>query len=353
MKKFNYLIKLFFALAVIFSFSVTSQAAEKGIGYEVRPIFPSTQIEQNRGYYYLQTEPGVKQKLEMSLLNTSDKPVTLELVIENAISTTNGNIDYTDDIKKIHESLVNPMTEILQPKTKEVKVKAGEEKIVNFELTPPEKSYDGLKMGRILVKKKKEKDAKGINQEYQYAVGVITAESGKPFNDGDKLELNGEIEPNVVNGSKLVQGEIVNPTPKTIENLKVRSYVTKKGDKKRIKEKNIDNFSFAPNSKVMYTIPWGLSNFETGEYTFYFTGSNDFESFELKKDFKIRGEDAKKLNNEAAFSVGTPTKMIILIVVLNALLLVLCGTIFVRNKKWVEELKTNKKRKSRKKVKTK
>lgn len=347
MKK-NKIFKLIFALAIFFLVTVTSEAADEGIGFEVSPVFPSSQIEKNLGYYYLETKPGEKQTFEMAVFSTSDKEIELEPVMENAISLTTGTIGYNSDLKHTHESLKQPITEIVKPETETIKLKPKEQKNVKFEITPPKKAYDGAKMGRVVIRLKKDKENKGVNQEFQYAVGIITANSGQPFNDGNKLELN-EVKANVTNGSKVIEGEIVNPQPKTIENLKVRAYVTKKGETKKLKEKNIDNFAFAPNSKVDYTIPWGLTNFETGEYTFHFTGKNEFESFNLKKDFKIRGETANKLNNEAAFAVKTPTNIKILIIALNVLLVALCVIVVLRNKKWVKELKAKKKKRDRKK----
>lgn len=347
MKK-NKIFKLIFALAIFFLGAVTSEAANKGIGFEVSPIFPSSQIESNLGYYYLETKPGEKQTFEMAIFSSSDKVIEVEPVIENAISLKTGTIGYNSDIKKTHESLKQPITEIVKPESKVIKLKPKEQKNIKFEVTPPEESYEGAKMGRVVIRMKREKETQGVKQEFQYAVGIITANSGQPFNDGNKLILD-NVKANVTNGTKVIEGEMINPQPKTIENLKVRAYVTKKGDSKKLKEKNIDNFAFAPNSKVDYTIPWGLTNFETGEYTFHFTGKNEFESFDLKKDFKIRGDMASKLNNEAAFAVKTPTIIKVIVISLNTFLIILCVVVVLRNKKWIKELKAKKKKSNRKK----
>lgn len=346
MKIFKNLMRVVFTtIIILFSFSAINVKAEEGLGFEVRPLLPSSQIDKSIGYYYIQTEPGKNQTFDMSILNTRDKDITVEIIMENAISTTTGNISYSKDLKQIHESLKNPITEIVKPKETTLTVKANQEIPLSFELTPPQQSYDGLKMGRIIVKEKADKKQKGIVQEYQYGIGIITSESGEPFNDGNKLELN-EVKATIINGSKVISAEIVNPEPKTIENLKVRSYVTKKGDSKKIKERSIDNFSFAPNSKVGYQIPWGLTNFQTGEYTFHFEAKNDFETFNLTKDFKIRGEDANKLNKEAAFKVGTPTFIKILLSIMNIGLLLIFVLILMRNKKWEKQLKNRRKKKN-------
>lgn len=350
-KKIVHFLQLILYLSIIiFSKGIIVNAENDGIGFEVSPILSSTQIDRELGYYYIQTEPNVKQSFDMSVLNTSDKGITLEVFIENAISTDNGSISYSDNLEKIDKSLKNPLSEIIVPKEKSIIVKAREEKTVSFEITPPKSSYSGIKMGRVIIKERIEKNKKGIKQQYQYGVGIITSESGDSFNDGQTLDLT-SVKASIYSGSKVMEANIVNPDPKTIENLKVRSYVTKKGDSKKIKERNIDNFSFAPNSKLSYMIPWGLSNFKTGEYTFHFTASNEFDSFDLKKDFKIRGDDANKLNNEVAFSVGTSKMIIITIIIVNSILVCLIFFILIRNKKWIQKLKTKKQKRGKKKIK--
>lgn len=349
-KKIICLLKITISLSFIclFSFFKNDSVNAEGIGFEIRPILPSTQIDKTLGYYYIQTKPGINQSFDVSILNTGDKDITLDIFTENAISTNNGDIVYSDDLEKIHESLEYPISEIVKPKDKEIIVKKGEEIPISFEITPPETSYNGLKMGRLIVKEKVDKEGKGIKQEYQYGIGIILSESGESFNNGDALELS-TVKPNIYSGKKVIEAELINPDSKTIENLKVRSYVTKKGDSKKIKERNVDNFSFAPNSKANYMIPWGLSNFVTGEYTFHFIADNGFENFKFEQDFVIRANDAKNLNNEAAFSVGTPKIMKTIIIILNGILILLSFLILIRNKKWLNKLKSKKRKKNRKK----
>lgn len=350
MKIIKNMIQFIITILLFLSFSIINYAAEDGIGFEVRPLLPGTQFDTELGYYYVQTEPGVKQTFNMSIFSTSDKEKRVEIIIENAISSNSGSISYSKDLKQIDSSLKNPITEIVKPETNEIVLKPREEKNVSFELSPPKNSYSGLKMGRIIIKEKKDENKKGISQDFQYGVGIITSESGDPFNDGNVLKLN-EVKPTVLRGSKVISGEIVNPEPKTIENLKVRSYVTKKGDSKKIKQKNIDNFSFAPNSKLDFTIPWGLTNFKPGDYTFHFEAKNNYDSFHLKKDFNIKPKDANSLNEEVAFKVNTPNYIKIIIIFINILLLLLFIIIMLRNNKWKHEIKRRqrKRKKDRKK----
>ena len=348
MKKTKGILKiLIIAISCYFLlFTFNSSAEELGIAFEVAPKHPTTQIDRTRGYYYIETKPGEKQSVDLEIFSTTDRELTLEMSVENAYSATTGNIDYSNDLELLHESLVNPITEIVTFPSEIVTLKPKGSKVVSFDLNPPADHYDGVKMGRIIIKEKSDDNSKGITQEYRYALGVITSESGLAYNDGNTLELE-KVQANINLGNKVVEGYIVNPQPKTIENLEVRSYVTKKGSTKKVKERNIDNFSFAPNSRLVYTIPWGLSEFQSGEYTFHFEATNDFEKFNLVQNFVIRGEDARKLNKDAAFSVTTPNIMKIIIITLNTILIILFVVIIARDKKWIKEIKTKRRSRNR------
>lgn len=342
---------IFFVLSLLCLISTSDvNAKSSGIGFEVGPIFSSHQIDSSMGYYYLQTVPNEPQTLELEIVSSSDEDLELITEVENAVSQSVGDIGYSTDIKRIDDSLKNPISEIVVPEEKSFILKKGERKVIKYTLTPPGESYDGIKAGRLAVMEKPPENSSGVGQRFKVGIGIILSESGDMFNDGNELKIGkGKVKALINKGAKAVHAEIVNPQPKTIENLEVTSYVTKKGSSEKIKERLVKNFTFAPTSKVNYEIPWGLTDFQTGEYTFHFYAKNEFETFEFKEDFKIRAEDARKLNNEAAFSVKTTKFMKIAITLTNIILLLLSMLIFVRNKNWVKELKSRKRNKKSKK----
>jgi len=331
-KRYSYIIILI--LGIIVGFNVNAE--ESGIGFEVRPILPPTQIDRDLGYYYVQTSPGKTQNIDLNISNTSDKEIELDIIVKNGITQSNGNLGYSSDLEQIDTSLKQPITELLKPENNTVKVEAGKNMDLSFTLTPPNEPYEGVKIGQIIVKPHDDKEKKGVSEVYQYALGFVTSESGEPFNDGNQL-IYGDVKPAVVNGQKVISFHLVNPEPKMIENLAVEAYVTENG--KKIKEVKINNFSFAPNSKVDFLLPWGLSNFKPGEYVYHYSAKNSYDSFNYEKKFTIRGNDAKNLNNETAFSVVTPTYLKIVLVIINVFIIVLFIFIIIRNNKWIKQIK--------------
>lgn len=345
----NKILFLYLIIIGVFSLQIKSTyadaVAKEGIGFQVQPVFNSSQVEDGLGYYYVHITPGESQNLELIVTNTTEKDIKLKAFIENAVSTNYGSLDYSSDLKKVDSSLKKPLTEIIkvEPQTFELPGKKSE--IIKLKLTAPNEKFSGIKMGRIIIiqeKEKKEEESGPISNEYQYGVGIIATEEVAAFNDGKTLKLN-NVEPKIDNAFRVVSADISAPESKTIEGLKIRSYVTKKGENKKIKERNVDNFMFSPNSKVSFQIPWGTTNFEPGDYTFYFNAKNSLNSFSLVKDFKITKNSSNKLNNKAAFSVQTPQSIKIILVVMNSLLILVAIYILWRDKSWVKRLRSMKK----------
>lgn len=337
----------------IFMLETTAYAKEdQGIGFQIQPIFNSNQVEDDLGYYYINAKPNEDQTLELLVTSTEDEDIKINALIENAISTNHGKLDYSSNLKKVDDSLKDPLSEIISVEPKTFDLKAKESRKIQMKLKTPSENFNGIKMGRVVVKKeenKKEKKAP-ISNQYQYGVGIIVTEEVDAFNNGNSLKLN-SVGPKVENAFRVVSADISAPTPKTIEGLKVRAYVTEKGKNKKIKERNIDNFMFAPNSKVSFQIPWGTDNFKPGDYTFHFDAKNNASSFNIKQNFKIAGNQAKSLNNDAAFSVQTSQRDKILLIIINTILVITMIYVLRRDSKWVKNLKSIKSSKKKKKTK--
>ena len=93
MNRLSRAVKVLLTIVVFLTtFGSVSYAEEQGIGFEVSPIFSSNQIDKDKGYFYVQTEPGKKQTLDIALFSTSDEDKEIEIIIENAISGNSGSI---------------------------------------------------------------------------------------------------------------------------------------------------------------------------------------------------------------------------------------------------------------------
>lgn len=345
-------------LFCVISQQVFAEESNQGIGFSVVPVIPSTQIDPSLGYYYLKTEPSKEQTFEVKLSSQKKEKQQIQLLVQDAYTGANGGLTYGINGEKEFkqdETLVNPTSEIVTPVTEVIELEPGEEKVVTFKVTPPKESYEGVKIGRLVFKsseKDKSETQEAIIEEYQYAISIVLSENGDEYINGNLQELTlNEVKPTIKRGKRLVTANLQNPEPKRLMNLDMSATVTKKNSDKVIKETVIPDFQFAPNSNVDLEIDWGLSELAAGEYTLNISTHNSYDDIHLTKDFRITGEQAKKLNKESAFKIKTPTWVKVIAIFNGVLVVIISTTVILRNKKWLTL--SRKKKKNKRKNKTK
>ena len=334
--------------------TVSANETGGGIGFSVAPVLPTTQIDQNLGYYYLKTEPGKEQTFEVKLSSQKKENQTIKMFVQDAYTGVNGGLTYGVDGQdgfSQDKTLENPTSELVTPMTETVELAPGEEKVVTFKVSPPKNSYEGAKIGRLVFKSSNDeenKEKEAIIEEYQYAVSLVLSETGDEYTNGDlqALALN-EVKPTIKRGKRLVTANLQNPEPKRLMNLELSATITQKNSDKVIKETKIPDFQFAPNSNVDLEIDWGLSELVAGEYTINISAKNSYDNIHLTKDFRITGDDANKINKDSAFKIKTPTWVKAVTIFNGVLVLVVSIVVIIRNKKWT--ILSKKKRKNRRK----
>ncbi|MGY3766777.1 DUF916 and DUF3324 domain-containing protein [Vagococcus vulneris] len=352
MKKLcQYVIFPILAILSLFLISDISKAADDtNIGFTVDSILPSSQLDKSKTYFYVQTEPSKEQTLEVRIKSTKKEKTIVKIMVENASTSSEGNINYGKPDKGAeNKTLTNPITSMIKPESDEVEVQNFEEKVVKLKLTPPAEHYDGVKMGALIFEKvANEKSKATIKNKYNYKLGVITSENGDEFTDGDTLELL-SVKPELLRGQKVVRAFIQNPQPKVIQNLTMRSTITDKKTNKVIKKNNVTNYSFAPNSTLPFIFDWGISNLPSGTYTLSMKINNNLKTWNLKKDFTISGKQAQQINDDSPYRITTPLWIKIVTIILYILTITNIILIFTRRKKWNKEMKKSKKRKHKNK----
>lgn len=341
-------------LIILSPVDTKAKESESGIGFSVSPILPKNQIDKDLGYYYLETIPAEEQIFEVKLSSQKDEKQTIQMFVQDAYTGTTGSLTYgVDGENKFEqdETLTNPTSKIIKPISETIELGAREQKIVSFKISPPDKSYEGVKVGRLVFKAVDEnnsKDSTAVVEDYQYGVSIILSENGDDFNDGDIQEIALEdVKATVKRGKRLVTANLQNPQSKRVLNLDLLATVTKKGDKKIIKETKIPDFQFAPNTNVDLEINWGLSELEAGEYTVNISAKNDYDKLHLTKEFRITSDVAKQLNRDSAFKIETPIWIKIIAIVSGLLSLTLAIIIFARNNKWLKMVNRKKRNKTK------
>ncbi|WP_086443656.1 DUF916 and DUF3324 domain-containing protein [Candidatus Enterococcus lemimoniae] len=352
-KNLFYVLLLFIVVSIGHSIPVLATDAKDNLGYTVSMVQPKTQIDPKQSFFYLQTRPNEPQEIEVRIKSTKKENVKIKIYSQNAITGNKGTIDYTEDLSDQDSSLSMPITEMVHVKTPEITIGNFEEKTVKITITPPEKGYEGIKMGALVFAlDQAEKQQNGVATNFSYRIGLIISESGDEFNNGKTLNLI-DAKASIKRGKKMVLARIQNPEPKTIEGLTIYAEMTKKGSNTVVKKKDVTNYSLAPNSHVDFELDWGTNSLPSGDYVITLTMHNDYQEWRLTKDFTITGEQAKSINEESAFSIVTPQWIKVLAIMLLVLTGINSTWLIMRRQKWEnawEKLQlTNKKKKKKRK----
>lgn len=340
-KRFISLGTILLAVLTVFVFSMDGQAADETgpAGFTVESIIPDNQVDTTRTFFYLDIEPAVPQTIQVRIKSLQEEPVTIQLGIHDAVSSSVGAIDYAQDQPKLDKSLTNPITSFVKLKngTKEITVANFEEKIVEYEITPPEEPFDGVKLGSLRFLKKEATDEKqtGVVPEYAYVIALMVTEDKEAFNHGADLHLK-RVGLQIANGRKVIAAHIQNDQPKVLQEMIINGTIKRKGSKEVIESHEMENFSVAPNSNFNFEIPLGIENFQPGTYVFTGTAKGDDRTWKWEEEFTIGREEAEKVNQEAAYRLRVPTWVPWVASGLALALIGLIGGLVYRQRKWLE-----------------
>lgn len=337
------LVSLLFLVPVV----VSANGSPK-MNFSYYAVQPSTQLDYDRDFFYVQTKPGENQTLEIELTNTSDEEISVTAIVTDAISTETGDIGYGVPLIK-NETLINPISEIVVPEEKTVVLKGFEKRMISLNLTPPANHYEGVKIGAVTLTTEGDQKVDGmVKVESGYRIAIVTSENGDDFNSGSSLDLI-DVKPTLVDGRKVVQAAIQNPEPQSVEGVEIESELINKKTKEVVKKSKVSGYSFAPNSTLPFIFDWGLSNLEAGEYTVTMKAKNHEHEWDMKKDFTITANQAKKINDDSPFRIVTPLWTKITAITLGVATVIIGVVLTLRNKKWQTEVLKSKKRRNRNK----
>ncbi|ALS00022.1 hypothetical protein ATZ33_01075 [Enterococcus silesiacus] len=359
LNKIKKYVKYVFVTFILFVFSpIHSVAADKEpdpLGFVVQAIRPDTQIETNKSYFFIETQPDETQVLKVKVKSTQKDPIKIKAFIANGTTGSTGNIEYDEPTKDLDESLKHPLTEFVKIDEPEITLENFQEKVVELSVIPPKESYTGIKLGAVVfqtVEDKEQTKTQTISSKYQYKIGLITTETGEEYENAKKLELI-SAKLGLKLGRKQVAAVIHNPEPKIADNLKIEATVTKKGSDTVLKKQTVENARMAPNSTYEFSVDWGVDAIDPGEYTLNVHAQNDEEDWKWQKDFSVSAEKAKKMNEETVFKIESPDWLPYVVGLAISSLVLVVVILTVRNKRWKKMIRERTKRRKVKQAKRK
>ncbi len=306
----------------------------KSVGFTVVPVLPATQIDKSKGYFYAQVKPGEVTTLTLKVRSTIKEARTVKINVENAYTSQSGNIDYGGKNYTRDETLTDSLEEITDISEKEVTVENFEEKEITISITPPKESFDGVKAAAISVMNVEPEESNGMSSSFGYRVGLMIAENAEiEYNDGSSLNFL-KVKPTVHQGKRVIQSTFQNPEPKILDKLEVETKLREKGSSEVLRKRKTTNMRMAPNSQFDFATDWGIDPIKPGTYVLSVKAKSGTESWSWQKEFTIGEEQARKINEDASYTITYPKWVPIVVILLGLLTIINIGSLYVRRKKW-------------------
>lgn len=296
-KRFSkYVVEIMFIVwlcCLFFPLVAKADSTQAAAGFTVESVIPSNQVDTSRSYFYLKVVPNVSQTIQVKIRSTQEAAVTVKLGVHDAVSSSNGSIDYTQVKPRLDESLKNPLTElvIVSKNQKEITVANFEEKVVEYKIHPPKAAFSGIKLGALRFVKKETDDeaSKGaLAAEYAYVIAVMLTEDESAFNRGAELKLK-DVGAKISKGKNVIAATIQNDQPKLLQEATIKGSIRQKNDAQVLDNYEIKDFSFAPNSNVDFEVPIERK-YPAGKYIFSGEVNVQGQSWRWEKEFKIDTE---------------------------------------------------------------
>ncbi len=325
--------------------SITGEAAE--FNFAVTPQIPDNQIDKSKTYFDLQLSPDQNQELTVNLRNDTDQEVVVEAQINSATTNSNGVVEYSANEIAPDSSLKFNLKDYVEA-ANEITLAPHSETDYKLNIHMPNEAFEGIIAGGITFQEKKAEetttssdDSSGlaIKNEYSYVVALLMrqgTENGSP--DLKLLKAGAEQ----VNARTLIYGNLQNPNPVYLNQLTTHMTVTKQGKAEVIYENTQTGMQMAPNSNFNLGLPlngerlspgryllkidaYGQKD-EAGAFTYPNTDGqkeNYRYNWQLEKEFEIKADEARKLNDKDVTVKQDFTWLYILIGILLLLVIII------------------------------
>ncbi|MGX7039116.1 DUF916 and DUF3324 domain-containing protein [Vagococcus fessus] len=303
MKRF--LMSLTMVVGCLAVFPTTGLA--EGNSLSVQPEAHENAIDKtDTSSFNLKVKPDKDYTLKVTVKNGSKKETSADILINDAYTTPEGVIAYGEEKVDLPDSMKEPVSELIKTKEKNVTLKPGESKVVEFKLKTPKESFKGIKLGAIYVLNAvadSEKD-KMFKNRFSYTVPVMLTESDEQIKPNLEFVSLENIQENKRN---YLQIKLEN-TERNILSRGIFKLDVFKGNEK-IASQSKEEMSIAPNSYLPYQMQWGDNNVVPGTYTAKFSFDTPYGVWKWEEKFEISREKAKKLNDSAIHVNEKPNNM--------------------------------------------
>lgn len=288
-------------LLLLLSPVATSFAQEEGGSFSVTPLNPETGEPQS-SYYDLRVKPNEKIELQVMILNSSNKDMTIQVEANHATTNDNGVSSYLKNPVR-DSSLLVAFDDLVKVENNLIIVPANSQKNAVIKVSIPKDPFKGQLLGGLRFTEVKLEENKSqaatLTNNIAYTIGVLLHQSDE--------KLTPEITMNKIiteqrNYRNYISVNLQNKVPQIVKEMSVYAKVFVQGTDELRYEASNDAIKMAPNSNFYFGISLEDQKFVAGNYTMKITGKADGQMFDFCRDFTISPEKANQYNRNAVFA---------------------------------------------------
>lgn len=296
--------RYFWLLTVLIFFLPTSvQAEETTLNIYATPLFPSSQVDESKGYYDLNLAPNQKEILRLEIGNTSAETIWVQVTPHTAYTNVLGNVEYGKNAQEADPTLVHSLADLMESSTV-IELAGNETEIVEIPIQMPEEAFEGFLAGGLRIAEQKEEtettdetegEGVAIKNEFAYVVGVVVSNNRDSVQP--ELELL-DVFADQLNYRNVISATLQNFTPTFVNQLAVEATVKQAGENEVLYKAEKKMMQMAPNSNFNFPISLEGDRFRSGNYVLELTAISGENEWSWTREFTIEADEARKLNRE-------------------------------------------------------
>lgn len=299
LKKIVCLFLLFYGC---FFISTMVKADDDTLHFYVTPEFPESQVEDEKSYFNLNSQPGATEKLGIKLQNASTEPVVIQITPHTAFTNVSGTVEYAKDSEEKDSTLRYSLAELIET-PEPITLEGNETKTVDVLLRLPDEKFEGVLAGGLRISEVNTEDEKApsneegvaVKNEFAYVIGVLATNERNVIQP--QLDLS-DVFANQLNYRNVISATLQNSEPTFVNGLEVAASVRKDGEDEVLYEANQKEMQMAPNSHFDFPISLEGDRFQPGDYILNMKARSNEDEWEWTQKFTIDGTEARELNKE-------------------------------------------------------
>lgn len=277
----------------------------------------------------LKMKGGETTELKVLLSNAGDEDAKVDVAFNDAQTTNEGQITYSEKDKKLSKHETMPLSKMITDYPKTLEIKAGKTEEVIFKLEVPKEPFNGIKLGGIhfVNSVSSSEEDEMFKNRFAYSVPVLLTQSDEQVQADTELQSIENVQDNKKNYLEIKIDNI----SRAILSRGVFKLDLYKDDEKIFSNEK-EAIEIAPMSTYPYRMQWSDNYVTAGVYTAKFSLDTPYGAWNWEEEFEISKKEAKKLN-DSAIHVEESSNLMLIIAIVAAVVIILLGVLIFMFKK--------------------